>query len=74
MHSDVLILVLMEYALEVAHSVPPCVRNSPSLNPCFNGICSRSGDTFQVAIAEVPVLILVLMEYALEGGAIFRHR
>ena len=69
MHSDVLILVLMEYALEVAHSVPPCVRNSPSLNPCFNGICSRRQfNEKDVINVFTEVLILVLMEYALEAN------
>ena len=36
------------------------------LNPCFNGICSRSHGARQ-GVQHQVVLILVLMEYALEG-------
>ena len=35
------------------------------LNPCFNGICSRSDKPFDKDYTP-SVLILVLMEYALE--------
>ena len=36
------------------------------LNPCSNGICSRSTRQLQVHHSSMRVLILVLMEYALE--------
>ena len=39
--SDVLILVLMEYALE-ASNLHRKRESHLCLNPCFNGICSRS--------------------------------
>ena len=38
-----------------------------SLNPCFNGICSRSRIVAHTDGFALNVLILVLMEYALEG-------
>ena len=61
----VLILVLMEYALGALWK-----RNSQwsaaSLNPCFNGICSRRTSNFKQPTLW-KVLILVLMEYALGG-------
>ena len=37
---DVLILVLMEYALEVWRQLTQYAAKG-GLNPCFNGICSR---------------------------------
>ena len=60
----VLILVLMEYALEVP-SLKPNLQPLSSLNPCFNGICSRS-ERLVLLWNVSGVLILVLMEYALE--------
>ncbi len=59
----VLILVLMEYALGVQYNITHLHYDS-SLNPCFNGICSRR---IPIIIDESndKVLILVLMEYAL---------
>ena len=39
----VLILVLMEYALEVSMVRRPSKKKT-CLNPCFNGICSRRSD------------------------------
>ena len=60
-------IVLMEYALE--GWVPACRRNSPNgLNPCFNGICSRSTERGRFQVHR-HVLILVLMEYALEASS-----
>ena len=40
------------------------------LNPCFNGICSRSRQTRRRLRGGMAVLILVLMEYALEAGPV----
>ena len=64
---NVLILVLMEYALRAygRMKVAPFVN---SLNPCSNGICSKSSPGLY--LKEMPsseVLILVLMEYALRA-------
>ena len=57
----VLILVLMEYGLG------PCIGyfrvQEESLNPCFNGIWSRT--VLSVLCKVTNVLILVLMEYGL---------
>ena len=64
----VLILVLMEYALEELCSRHPPLQHGHSLNPCFNGICSRRLREAKEA-AKSDVLILVLMEYALEDIA-----
>ena len=61
----VLILVLMEYALEEAY-ITLMKDLDRSLNPCFNGICSRRAE-WEEFKKEKAVLILVLMEYALEG-------
>ena len=48
---SVLILVLMEYALEVS-----LIKNIPSadssLNPCSNGICSRRQQQAAANVAE----------------------
>ena len=63
--TTVLILVLMEYALEDAHF--PTFPRSESLNPCFNGICSRRSERQSTGRMPTAVLILVLMEYALEA-------
>ena len=46
-HERVLILVLMEYALE-APARNGGHKSSLCLNPCFNGICSRRNPTVQV--------------------------
>ena len=59
----VLILVLMEDALaRIRQSRAGDVRNS--LNPCFNGRCTRTGSQSS-NILVTDVLILVLMEDAL---------
>ena len=59
----VLILVLMEYALE---RVCLCLKvKRTSLNPCSNGICSMSLTIICSLYSACLVLILVLMEYAL---------
>ena len=61
---NVLILVLMEYALRVfgLTRLPDGVY---SLNPCSNGICSKSVLEGVNQTGSRVVLILVLMEYAL---------
>ena len=64
-HFLVLILVLMEYALEGAYR-RRTTRARLCLNPCFNGICSRRGLQVWTWAQKMSVLILVLMEYALE--------
>ena len=61
---DVLILVLMEYALW-ARNKEIIVKPWKCLNPCFNGICSLRIDKFYATKNAKDVLILVLMEYAL---------
>ena len=55
----------MEYALE---EITKRYRvSSVGLNPCSNGICSRSSfNTYNYGSTK-NVLILVLMEYALEA-------
>ena len=40
-------------------------RIESSLNPCFNGRCTRTSGTSIVTCVFSPVLILVLMEDAL---------
>ena len=62
---EVLILVLMEYALwplRVSGRSSPTVK---SLNPCSNGICSLTVLNSRLSFWQMKVLILVLMEYAL---------
>ena len=61
---QVLILVLMEDALRVRHSlysIPP----NWSLNPCSNGRCSAREERWACLDRDGEVLILVLMEDAL---------
>ena len=41
MKKEVLILVLMEYALEDSKDDEGKFNRYVGLNPCFNGICSR---------------------------------
>ena len=65
----VLILVVMEYALGDPLRCKSCYL-SRSLNPCCNGICSRSGVWVGKKIKK-SVLILVVMEYALGASIIF---
>ena len=69
----VLILVLMEYALEDIDYVQPLCTHD-CLNPCFNGICSRRYTKDQLRQRGWFVLILVLMEYALEGHGLHHQR
>ena len=64
LNKDVLILVLMEYALRALFIVI-LMFGGASLNPCFNGICSARGGYCQHPEHNDGVLILVLMEYAL---------
>ena len=62
---NVLILVLMEDALVLHYGVNVWEEMFYSLNPCFNGRCTRTiGSKIQKAYIKV-VLILVLMEDAL---------
>ncbi len=66
--NGVLILVLMEYGLGQQRKKifrPYWI----SLNPCFNGIWSRTGEPEAGNKPQGHVLILVLMEYGL--GHIF---
>ena len=64
----VLILVLMEDALGARPRADEILRVPQSLNPCFNGRCSRSAvaDNYENLSLD-EVLILVLMEDALGG-------
>ena len=60
----VLILVLMEDALaQIYHESEQGSRTS--LNPCFNGRCTRTREYEGLTPPARPVLILVLMEDAL---------
>ena len=61
----VLILVLMEDALVLV--CPLCYTGTLlwSLNPCFNGRCTRTTQEFEWLFTREEVLILVLMEDAL---------
>ena len=65
MHLNVLVLVLMEYALRLMQKVQNVFSLYKSLNPCFNGICSKTNLCYKQKKATIEVLILVLMEYAL---------
>ena len=62
-YKDVLILVLMEYGLG-QHVVDSYNFSISSLNPCFNGIWSRTKE-IEMLVKSDSVLILVLMEYGL---------
>ena len=62
---QVLILVLMEYALWAGWQKSACPSDGWGLNPCFNGICSLRRGRQRLYIEDEIVLILVLMEYAL---------
>ena len=67
----VLILVLMEDAL--ARTCKDAeVKNFESLNPCFNGRCTRTIFTFIFMVVKTLVLILVLMEDALAQKKIMK--
>jgi hypothetical protein len=63
MINNVLILVLMEYALRAQTYI--AFKMKGGLNPCFNGICSASRTCYKNGFEAV--LILVLMEYALRA-------
>ena len=65
---DVLILVLMEYALR-RFKLISIVNYCNSLNPCSNGICSSTKVIVIENENEEEVLILVLMEYALRPNS-----
>ena len=54
----------MEDAL-VLHEAVPQRHNGNSLNPCFNGRCTRTNHTWNYQSLHENVLILVLMEDAL---------
>ena len=58
----VLILVLMEHAQRV-WPLPLVWALVSSLNPCFNGTCSKSNSVGSIGMCQY-VLILVLMEHA----------
>ena len=60
----VLILVLMEDALVQKNRVED-PKNYISLNPCFNGRCTRTFEVLIEIFDHIKVLILVLMEDAL---------
>ena len=64
--NQVLILVLVEYALRVNPSIDPAL-DEPRLNPCFSGICAASKYPLKFWGRRAQVLILVLVEYALRG-------
>ena len=68
---EVLILVLMEYAL-LPQKRPVRRLVKKRLNPCSNGICSLTCHNFDNYIIEDNVLILVLMEYALLQSEVIR--
>ena len=70
----VLILVLMEYGLGPSAS-NVIFTITKRLNPCFNGIWSRTLKTMRVINTIFAVLILVLMEYGLgdRGRLLLRH-
>ena len=61
--NEVLILILMEYALRVSSQQHR--RSLGSLNPYSNGICSTRHYVICVMVSTDLVLILILMEYAL---------
>ena len=65
MNNSVLILVLMEYGLGQYEMTAEAVIRLRSLNPCFNGIWSRTSVLANLRLMLVLVLILVLMEYGL---------
>ena len=64
----VLILVLMEDALVPESSSSIQNARATSLNPCFNGRCTRTSDVNGQKVEKSVVLILVLMEDALVQG------
>ena len=61
----VLILVLMEDALVHRKANRFKARRFKSLNPCFNGRCTRTYSSDYCLLPRPRVLILVLMEDAL---------
>ena len=62
--SRVLILILMEYGLgQLTYDI--IRKRSKRLNPCFNGIWSRTFLSYVLHCIRQVVLILVLMEYGL---------
>ena len=60
----VLILILMEHAQRVASMQSYHLTHQMSLNPYFNGTCSKSIGYGLLANTSGPVLILILMEHA----------
>ncbi len=75
MLNNVLILVLLEYALWVRKAGYKVYRTY-GLNPCFTGICSLRQKRVIYRFKWKWVLILVLLEYALWvlGILLFRIR
>ena len=59
----VLILILMEHA-QRARKAFFCPMMRLSLNPYFNGTCSKRKGVNVHKITSLPVLILILMEHA----------
>ena len=59
----VLILILMEHAQRGLSSLST-KKSRTSLNPYFNGTCSKSGTLPVIVGRDAVVLILILMEYA----------
>ena len=55
----------MEYGLGLATESGWTPESAACLNPCFNGIWSRTGNGELPSVSLDVVLILVLMEYGL---------
>ena len=69
---DVLILILMEHAQRALPLVWALVSTRDSLNPYFNGTCSKSSsNAFAKRYVLREVLILILMEHAQREAAEF---
>ena len=60
----VLILILMEHAQRASHTPTMSSQSSKSLNPYFNGTCSKRFKALDTNLTIVIVLILILMEHA----------
>ena len=63
LYREVLILILMEHAQrDIAEAIQHYINRS--LNPYFNGTCSKRISSSAYLSVEQRVLILILMEHA----------
>ena len=60
----VLIFILMEHAQRASHTPTMSSQSSKSLNPYFNGTCSKRPLISVLMRQRILVLILILMEHA----------